>query len=80
MNPSGPALPNRPRPYKLRIRHSRRWKAGVTVIAFASAMAVVHLLEHWHLFTLTTVNLDDALFGWPAAVLAGLGAVVMGRD
>jgi hypothetical protein len=71
--------PDRYTPYKLRLRRSRRHKAGIALIALAAAMAVVHALEHLGAFTLISPHVDDLLLGWPMAILIAIvGAVIAG--
>ncbi|MFJ7244342.1 hypothetical protein ACIQWA_06780 [Kitasatospora sp. NPDC098652] len=73
------SAPDRRTPVRLRLKRSRRFKAGIALVTFAILMAVVHFLEHAGAFKLTNSGLDDLLFGWPAAaVIAVAGLIVMG--
>ena len=72
--------PDRQTPYRLRLKRSRRWKAGVALLVVAPALALSHAAEHLGAFTVVSPHLDDLLLGWPiAAVFALAGAVLIGR-
>jgi di/tricarboxylate transporter len=80
MNAAGSSpVPDRKTPYKLRMKRTRRWKAGVALMLFGAVMALVHVFEHAGALTILGGHADDLFLGWPmAGLIVVAGAVVMG--